>query len=536
MSKTISPAELKDLLESDEFYALIDVRERNEYESRQIFGASQVSRSQLEFRFPVLVPVKETKIVLYDDDHLRASLSAHTLERYGYSNIYILEGGIGAWEDEGFPVVKGVHVLSKSFGEIVGEIHNVVPTILPQELHPLLESNPDDYIIIEVRPSGEVQKTGSIPGAINITGIELPLRITDYINTGKTIITTCAGRTRGFIAAATLKLMGVKNVYDLNNGTLGWRLAGFELEQTIPLGPPPSLESRQAADHFATRLAKEQGIQFVSVEQLEFLQQKSDIEPLYVLDVRSSEEYDYIGHIPGSVSIPGGQAIQNTDDVIAINKANIVFVCDNGTRSIITAHWYKQIGFANVFVLNGGLSSWLQHSKELVQKTKEPSPLGFVELLKKVKKIDAAYLKNILTASPTPVIIDVSDSKTFANGHIPGSNWVAQGRLEQRIGTVVPDKTSLLVLTSNDQYQPVFAAGTLIELGYTNVFALEGGNESWLETGYELVQGLEGITPDDWQIHLTEYGLEEAVKYFEWEESLVHLPEYMSYFQRKNII
>ena len=86
------------------------------------------------------------------------------------------------------------------------------------------------------------------------------------------------------------------------------------------------------------------------------LQENNTIYPLYLLDVRTEEEYKHIGHIPGAISIPGGQAIQNTDDVAPVREANIVFVCDNGTRSIITAYWYKQMGFNNVYVLDGELT------------------------------------------------------------------------------------------------------------------------------------------------------------------------------------
>lgn len=536
MPKEILSEELKLLVESDEAYALIDVREKNEYESGQIFGATQVSRSLLESRIAQFVPIASTKVVLYDDDGSRALLAAYSLERYGYTNVFYLQGGLSTWVQAGFPLVEGVHVLSKSFGEIVGDLRKIVPTILPQDLQPRLAANPDNYIVIEVRPSGEVQKTGSIPGAINIPGVELPLRITDYVKSGKTIITTCAGRTRGFIACATLKMMGVDNVYDLNNGTLGWQLAGFDLQQGIPQGPMPSVDSRKRADDFAANLAKEQGLELVSIEKFDALRSKADTETLYVLDVRSLDEYNYIGHIPGSIAIPGGQAIQNTDDTIAVNNANIVFVCDNGTRSAITANWYTQMGFANVFVLDGGLSTWTNSGRLLERGVAKSQPLGYSEATNVVEKITVASMKKIINESPKFVLIDVSDSKSFAAGHIPGAKWVPRGRLEMRIGDVVADKTLPVVVTGNDGFNPTLVAQTMLELGYQNVYALSDGNKSWQDAGYDIAYGLEGIEPDDWHVHLTEYGYDEAVKYFAWEESLVHLPEYMDYFRRKGIL
>ncbi|AIF52413.1 rhodanese-like domain-containing protein [Pelosinus sp. UFO1] len=536
MLKIISPEELKLLLESDEIYALIDVRERNEYEQGQILGATQVPRRLLESRIPVLIPVRNTKVILYDNDNYRSSLAAHTLKKYGYTNIYILAGGLNSWKIAGYPVVEGIHVLSKSFGEIVGEIRKSVPKLSATELKKIIDSNEDSFVIIEVRPLEEVQKTGSIPGAISIPGVELPLRITDYAKNGQKIITTCAGRTRGFISCATLKLMGIDNVYDLNNGTMGWQLAGFDLEKEVKKGALPSFESKKEGANFATKLANENNIQLISVKQLQALQQNAHQETLYLLDVRSHEEYAEIGHIAGSIAIPGGQAIQNTDDVIAVHNATIVFVCDNSARAIITAYWYNQMGFTNVYVLDGGLSAWTHSGHRLEKGPAEPFALGFIEASERVDKINPDLLKGIVDKPSKTIIIDVEDSKKFHHGHIPGAHWVPRGWLEKRIENVITDKGTPLVVTCSDGFNSVLAAVTLLEMDFYNVCILDGGTNSWVEAGFGLTTGMEGIEPDDWHVHLTEFGSKEAIKYLKWEEDIINLPEYMNYFYRRGIV
>ncbi len=536
MAFTISPQELKLLSKQNDGFALIDVRERTEYERGQIFGATQVPRRLLEFHIPRLIPVRNTLVVLYDNDNYRAVLAAATLENNGYTQVYYLDGGLNEWKKRGNAVVTGVHVLSKSFGEIVGEVWDLVPKLSPTAVKALLDSGEDDFVIIEVRPREEVDKTGSIPGAIAIPGVELPLRVADYSKNGKKIIITCAGRTRGYIAAATLQKMNIANVYDLNNGTKGWKLAGFELQQNVPQGPQPSAASRERADQFAGDFAVEQGIKFISVEQLQALRRNSGQETLYLLDVRSREEYEFIGHIPGAVSIPGGQAIQNTDDTIAVPNGTIVFVCDNGTRAILTAYWYQQMGFPHVFVLEAGLASWTQAGNTLVTGILDPEPLGFAEAVKQVSRISVFQLKLLIDQQQRVSIIDISNSKAFAAAHIPGAQWISRGWLEQQIGQLVPEQGSLLIVTGNDHFQPVLAATTLRQLGFENVQVLAGGTQAWGEASYELVEGLEGFKPDDWFIPLTEYGLERSDQYIKWEEKLAYLPEYMNYFQRKGIL
>jgi len=536
MTNAISSQELKLLSEENEKFALLDVRERNEYEQGQIFGATQVPRRLLEFRIPELIPVKSTKVILYDNDNYRGVLAADTLEKNGYTNVYYLAGGLVEWKRTGNAIVTGVHVLSKSFGEIVGEVWDIVPKITPIQVKKILDSGEDNFIIIDVRPQEEVDKTGSIPGAICISGVELPLRINDYNKNGKKIITTCAGRTRGYISAVTLQKMNIDNVYDLNNGTKGWKLAGFELQKEIPEGPQPSRESREKADEFAINFASEQGIKLISTDHLQALRQNASQETLYLLDVRSAGEYEFIGHIPGSISIPGGQAIQNTDDTVALRNGNIVFVCDNGTRAILTAYWYQQMGFPHVYVLEGGLGSWTQDGNVLETSIQDVEPLGFAESAKGIGRVVAPQLKMFIDQKERITIIDISDSKTFALGHIPGAHWISRGWLEKQIGELVTDKSSRLMITGNDNYSPILAAVTLKEQGYPNVEVLDGGTSAWRKASYAIANGMEGAKPDDWFIPLTEYGLEQSEQYIKWEEQLAYLPEYMDYFRHKGIL
>jgi len=536
MVNAISPQELKLLSAENEKFALLDVRERNEYEQGQIFGATQVPRRLLEFRIAALIPVKSTKVILYDNDNYRSVLAAKTLERNGYTNVYYLAGGLVEWKKTGNAIVTGVHVLSKSFGEIVGEVWDIVPKMTPIEVKKILDSGEDNFIIIDVRPQEEVDKTGSIPGAICISGVELPLRVNDYHKNGKKIITTCAGRTRGYISAVTLQKMNIDNVYDLNNGTKGWKLAGFELQKEIPQGPQPSSESREKADQFAIDFASAQGIKLISTDQLQALRQNANQETLYLLDVRSAGEYEFIGHIPGSISIPGGQAIQNTDDIVAIRNGNIVFVCDNGTRAIITAYWYQQMGFPHVHVLEGGLRSWARDGNFLETGIQDVEPLGFAESAKGVGRVAVNQVKLLIDQQARLTIIDISDSKTFAIGHIPGAQWISRGWLEKQIGEIITNKSSRLIITGNDNDTPILAAVTLREQGYSKLEVLDGGTNAWRKAGYEIANGMEGFKSDDWFIPLTEYGLEQSDQYIKWEEQLAYLPEYMDYFRHKGIV
>src|SRR6185312_12372380 len=167
---------------------------------------------------------------------------------------------------------------------------------------------------------------------------------------------SCAGRTRGIIGAQSLRTAGVPNpVLSLEGGTQGWRLAGLDLEHGAttslkPASPQALAVARKRADAIAARF----GIRHIDRAKLEAW--RADPErTTFVLDVRTPDEFA-AGHLPGSVSAPGGQLVQAIDRWVGIRGARIVLVDDRGTRAIMTAHWLKQLGW-DVAVLDGGAES-----------------------------------------------------------------------------------------------------------------------------------------------------------------------------------
>src|SRR5207244_5066731 len=113
----IAPEALTALLAGDASFALIDVREAGEYNSSHIPGASLIARRQLEFTVPQAVPFLGVPVILCDDDGRRAGLAAATLERLGYRDVAVLDGGINRWVTEGHATEWGSNVPSKDFGE-----------------------------------------------------------------------------------------------------------------------------------------------------------------------------------------------------------------------------------------------------------------------------------------------------------------------------------------------------------------------------------------------------------------------------------
>ncbi len=81
--------------------ALIDVRERQEYEQGYIPGAIHIPRGFLESRIERNVLERSTPVVVYCASGERSVYAAKTLQDLGYTNVVSMKGGFSGWKDNG---------------------------------------------------------------------------------------------------------------------------------------------------------------------------------------------------------------------------------------------------------------------------------------------------------------------------------------------------------------------------------------------------------------------------------------------------
>ncbi|MBI4635261.1 MAG: sulfurtransferase [Candidatus Rokubacteria bacterium] len=509
-----SPAELADLMRSESPHACLDLRERGAYERGHIFRATSLPRRLLEYRLPGLVTARRTPVVLYDEDGTLSELARPTLARMGGSDVRVLAGGLAGWRAGGRPIAEGVNVPSKVFGE--RQLHErLTPQISPRDLHARMAAGAD-MVIVDARTPEEYVR-GSIPGAWSVPGGELVLRIAELVRRETTtIVVHCGGRTRSYIGAESLRRMSLSNpVVALENGTMGWELAGLELERGASRwAPPPSARSRALALRVAKRVAAEEGLRFISRDELRRLRERREEANVYVLDVRTAEEYA-AGHIPHAIWAPGGQAVQATDDYIAVRAAALVFVCDGVARSVMTAAWFTRMGCPDVSVLAGGLPAWVDAGGAVETGHPAPAPFGYADARAQVKAIAPGPL-------PDALILNVDQSDLYARGHVPGAAWICRSRLEPLVPAVAPDVRRPLIITCADGGSSTLAAATLLGIGYEAVQVLEGGTRAWEHAGLPVERGLTRLLdePDDVVPKPYERGRAAMEAYLRWEEAL----------------
>ncbi len=511
----ILPREVASLMGGRAPHAVLDLRERAAFQKSHIFRATSLPRRLLELRLPALVTCRQTPVVIYDEDAALSALAAPTLGEMGYTDVRILAGGLAGWQGAGQPTVQGVNTPSKVFGERV--LHEFgTPEITPRALEERMASGAD-MVIVDTRTPEEYAR-GSLPGAWSVPGGELVLRIADLIERpDTTIVVHCGGRTRSYLGAESLRRMGFPNpVVAVKNGTMGWELAGLQLERgAARWAPPPSPGSRALAAKVAERVAADEGVAFISPDECTRLWERRDRENVYLLDVRTSEEYVQ-EHIAGAVWAPGGQVVQATDEYVAVHAAAIVLACDGFARAVMTAAWLRGMGFPNVAALGGGLPAWKDSGGAVESGQPVILPWGYEAARRAVAMVSPGVLGNAL-------VLNVDPSDVYSRGHVPGAAWLCRSRLECKIAEVVPDTRRPIVITCADGVQSTLAATTLGQLGgYSAVRVLDGGTRAWADAGLPVESGPTRLLddPDDVVQKPYEKGRASMEAYLRWEEAL----------------
>ncbi len=348
----ISVQQLAEAIQAPEELAVLDPRDHNAYHAGHIFWAASLRPENAESEAHKLVPRRSARIVVTDDGNGEGRELYGVLKQNGWTDIGLLDGGTQAWIEKGYEVYSGVNVPSKLFGELV-ERHYQTPHVQAQQLSEWI-SQGRELLILDSRTQREFNRM-NIPGGRSCPGGELVYRIFDLLKENTTVVVNCAGRTRSILGTASLIRAGIPNpVVAFENGTMGWELAGLQLENgsTTVVGPP-SESAQQKAAAAAQQITDRFGVTRVTESTLQSWQSDT-LRTLYLFDVRSPSEYER-GHRRHFRNAPGGQLIQATDEYVATRGARIVLTDDDLTRATVTASWLLEMGW-EAYVYEAGLN------------------------------------------------------------------------------------------------------------------------------------------------------------------------------------
>ena len=368
----VTAIELAAMRIDGEELAVLDTRDVSTHSRGHVPGSGPVPASELGQRLAGLLPRPDVRVVVIGEDDLAAHLAGHQIRRSGFTNVAVLAGGVEAWASAGFDVHDGIHTMSKAFGEHVAH-HRGTPMISAEEMRRRHERG-QAVALVDCRPEPEFAAR-HVPGATNAPGTELLARVLGMgLEGGTPIAVSCAGRTRSIIGAQTLIDAGVDApVLALENGTMGWKLMGEELDNGADGSARAAVEpaALDGARMRAQRLAERHGVPVITEADLARWG-ADDSRSTYVFDVSSPADYE-AGHRPGFASAPGGQLIQELTARTAVPSARIVVADADGVQSLLTAHWLRLMGREAYALPGANRGRWLETSPDAAVEPARPA-------------------------------------------------------------------------------------------------------------------------------------------------------------------
>lgn len=99
----VSPKQAADM-QAAKKAIIVDVREDSEWQEQHIPGALHIPLSQLDSRMAELKDYKHSPLIMQCRSGKRSAKAQAVLKAAGFSDVYNLEGGLTAWQEQGLAV------------------------------------------------------------------------------------------------------------------------------------------------------------------------------------------------------------------------------------------------------------------------------------------------------------------------------------------------------------------------------------------------------------------------------------------------
>src|SRR5471032_1371690 len=224
----------------------------------------------------------------------------------------------------------------------------------------------------------------------------------------------------------------------------------------------------------------------------------NDEAEIALLDVREAGQFGE-GHPFFAIPLPYSRLEIDAPRLVPRPDTRIVVLDDGEGIAVLAARRLGALGYADVSILRDGARGWQAGGYTLFKGVNLPSKT-FGEL------IEHAYGTPHLSPEELAVLIDEGRAHALFDGRtldehrkmtIPGAIPVPNGELAYRIGTLVADPATPIVIHCAGRTRSIIGAQTLRNLGVPNpVIALENGTQGWALAGLKLEHGSERRYPE----------------------------------------
>jgi rhodanese-related sulfurtransferase len=217
----------------------------------------------------------------------------------------------------------------------------------------------------------------------------------------------------------------------------------------------------------------------------------TDGQELALLDAREDGEFG-ASHLFWAV--PCGLARKEIRARALLPRLATRICCVDDGRGLAEqlATWLEHIGCVDVAVLDGGTPAWKAAGYELFSGVNVPSKAfgEWVEHHYGTESVDPPELKAWIDSGRDMVVLDSRTMEEFNRMSIPTGISVPGGELAYRIGDLVPDPKTLVVVNCAGRTRSILGAESLRRAGIPNkVVALRNGTMGWELAGLRCERG-----------------------------------------------
>ncbi|MBV9182646.1 MAG: sulfurtransferase [Acidobacteria bacterium] len=98
--------EVKEKLDGEEKFVLVDVREESEFIKDHLPGALHLGKGVIERDIEDRIPDLDAPLILYCGGGFRSALAADNLQKMGYRNVRSMDGGVREWREKNYPLTR----------------------------------------------------------------------------------------------------------------------------------------------------------------------------------------------------------------------------------------------------------------------------------------------------------------------------------------------------------------------------------------------------------------------------------------------
>ena len=216
-----------------------------------------------------------------------------------------------------------------------------------------------------------------------------------------------------------------------------------------------------------------------------------DGQELALLDAREEGEFG-ASHLFWAVPCPLSRAEARARALLPNFGTRIAITDDGRGVAEKLGAYLESIGASNVSILDGGTKSWEAAGYVLFSGVNVPSK-AFGEWIEHhfgTESVDAPDLKSWLEDGRDMVVLDSRTIEEYRRMSIPSGVSVPGGELAYRIGDLVPNPKTLIVVNCAGRTRSILGAESLRQAGVPNkVVALRNGTMGWELAGLTCDRG-----------------------------------------------